>query len=366
MKKSKAYLTIISILVVVGALCYLLIGSMKSKDDFNSNWSSNVTVSDGTADPKMIENHFTVSDKGEHSIELSWNLKGEDKDLSKASKKGGIGFVTGCIIRDMKGSILYSTSATAVFFDTKLELDEGEYVIEYHFFTNEEDYISFAKKYLYGEEVAKTKAEIIDFASFPENGTWQMDYEMKMGRTAFFAGRNLVLIISVLLAGSISLLFIVIFSKGKKAELAKYDERQELERGRGFKYGFFTELIYLAVMICLDWSGLIDHKNAAVFYATGIILAVIVYVLYCVWNESYFALNQNNKVIMITFVLIGLFNLVIGLGNLLGGRMIQNGKISASVLNLECAIMFLMLFATMLLKNIVDKRRGVSDDGDDE
>ena len=91
-----------------------------------------------------------------------------------------------------------------------------------------------------------------------------------------------------------------------------------------------------------------------------------VYVLYCVWNESYFALNQNNKVIMITFVLIGLFNLVIGLGNLLGGRMIQNGKISASVLNLECAIMFLMLFATMLLKNIVDKRRGVSDDGDDE
>ena len=79
----------------------------------------------------------------------------------------------------------------------------------------------------------------------------------------------------------------------------------------------------------------------------------MVHVVYCIWHESYFALNQKTNTVMISFVVIGLVNLLIGLINLANGNVIKNGRLSFAVLNLIAAVLFIVLFLTLLLRKIV-------------
>ncbi len=139
------------------------------------------------------------------------------------------------------------------------------------------------------------------------------------------------------------------FSTKKSCSKNKYDERQELIRGRGFKYGYFTTLMLNAISLAFTLSveGTFLKKYYALISFGILCLSVLVYVVYCILNDSYFPLNQKASSMIVIFALILICNLVV---------FIIHPFKTQSFMNLMCAIMFLIIIVTISIKKIVDNK----------
>ncbi|MDO4321037.1 MAG: hypothetical protein Q4C61_00785 [Lachnospiraceae bacterium] len=132
----------------------------------------------------------------------------------------------------------------------------------------------------------------------------------------------------------------------------EFDERQELIRGRGYKYGFGT-LILCNVL----YAGILEiglkipvEPDTAMFLM--ILMSVLVTVSYWIWNDAYFGLNVHRPRIMAAFVLLAALNLWLGVKGILEGRSVKNGRLTTGGLNLFCGIMFIIVFAVLLAKHL--------------
>lgn len=145
------------------------------------------------------------------------------------------------------------------------------------------------------------------------------------------------------------LLVLIRTDKGKKC---KFDERQEIVRGKGFKYGFFTMLICNGLFICMKIAEIPLFAELEVLITIGSFTGISVWLVYCIWNEGYFALNGDKGRMMILFVFAAIMNLCIGGYALVHGTAIQNGKLTYHSINLFCGLLFIIIFLTMFLKRI--------------
>ena len=125
-------------------------------------------------------------------------------------------------------------------------------------------------------------------------------------------------------------------------------------------------LIYFLVMFFVDADGLPLAADTSLLYFCGMLLGILVYMVYCVWHESYFALNQNMRSVMIALGLIGLSNFLISLCNLFNGTLVENGRLTFRIANPLCSFLFFVLFLTSLLKKIVSSKGESADEEDDE
>lgn len=170
---------------------------------------------------------------------------------------------------------------------------------------------------------------------------------------------NIGILVGVLTGIVIGIFFLIIFFKLTKKDgsiKCKFDERQELVRGRGFKYSFFTLVIYDAFIAFLSESlALNRYMDSILLSLIGIFTAVLIYVSYCIWNEGYFSLNENPKKVLIGFAVIALFNFIIGFMNIKENGMFENGVLTYRCTNFLCGIIFLIIFAELLLKRIIIK-----------
>jgi len=157
----------------------------------------------------------------------------------------------------------------------------------------------------------------------------------------------------------IGVLFIFAMKKYTKTDNSlkcKYDERQQLVRGTGFKYGFFTLIFYnvaAAFLISVEKRQYVEH---AALLLAGILLGVFIYGAYCIWNESYFSLNENPKRVIIVFALIALLNFGVGYRGFLHGVLIEDGMLTVNCLNIFCGVLVLMLFFVMVAKHICKEK----------
>ena len=152
---------------------------------------------------------------------------------------------------------------------------------------------------------------------------------------------------------------------GKDSE-KRFDERQILEQGKAFKIGFFVLLITIEAIIILNFSGLASVADYPVFYQIAIFLGLLSYVVYCIWHESYFAINEKSTRVIILFAFIAAINIVIGIINAIHGQIIVDGRITFRILNPLCAILFIVIFATMLLKRIANSKNASADEEEED
>ena len=147
----------------------------------------------------------------------------------------------------------------------------------------------------------------------------------------------------------------------KGAARSDYDERQQAERGKAFRLGFFTLIISQALALCADDMGVFP-VDGTVLCSVSIFAGILVYVIYSIWHEAYFGINEKVRPAMICFGLIGLFNLALAVFAILDGRMLVNGKLSFPMMNAMCAIMFVAIFVTIFLKRLSSKEDADPDD----
>lgn len=154
--------------------------------------------------------------------------------------------------------------------------------------------------------------------------------------------------ITGILAGLLLLAIRYIKQKSKKKTC--YDERQILARGKGFQYGFFTLLFYdlLFNAAYLDGTTWCDNLTGNMF---GITLSLCVFGIYCIWNDAYLSLNKKPRLIYLSFSIIMIANLSIGILSFLNGRLIQNGRVNIQIINLLLGIAILLFLITFFFKN---------------
>lgn len=98
--------------------------------------------------------------------------------------------------------------------------------------------------------------------------------------------------------------FIFLFILFKFGNKAHYDERQELIRGRGFKYGFLTMMFVNAILAFVVSEIQLSPKFLLL---ASIFAGLWIFSIYVIWNSAYFAINQpKGKRLSWIFLLLGL------------------------------------------------------------
>lgn len=156
----------------------------------------------------------------------------------------------------------------------------------------------------------------------------------------------------------IGLIIIKFANKNKKLK-TEYDERQELVRGRGYRYAFYTIAIYETILLCVSIGGFPDIPvEQYVFHAFGIFLGAGVLCAYCIWNDAYWGRNNDLRRFRATFSILLALNVFPVVLSLMTGVEMVNGYLDFPFINLICVIFMAGLGITAIIKKIVSKNAG--------
>ncbi|MBQ8412823.1 MAG: hypothetical protein IJX12_04340 [Lachnospiraceae bacterium] len=159
----------------------------------------------------------------------------------------------------------------------------------------------------------------------------------------------------VFVSALLVIMMLSLTSRNKKLKRS-YDERQELVRGKGFKYAFYTvitlNMLYAIAEIAYER---IPIESSLVMFLVAI-CGVGVYAWYCILNDGYFAINEKKKETIICLSAIGIFNIVVGIGSAFHSGFFKDGVLTYNCMNLVCGIFMVLTVAVIFIKQYMDKR----------
>lgn len=142
----------------------------------------------------------------------------------------------------------------------------------------------------------------------------------------------------------------------------EYDERQKAVRGTAHQYAYLTLLCVMVlgslveVMLGFNWISLFP------FTILGMWISLCVFMGYCVMKDAYFTLRSKRKAFILIFLAVGAFNLFIAGSKLLSSDgFVTSGQLNYAFVNFITAISLLLLGGVMILKAVLDRRRGDSE-----
>jgi|GEM_PF-3341313 len=133
----------------------------------------------------------------------------------------------------------------------------------------------------------------------------------------------------------------IVFSRNGRNRI-DYDERQELIRGRGYKYAMIT--VVAAVLLGGLMFSITDRLpfDAPFFMLTAGLLALCVDVIYCILKGAYFGIQNQYSKTIIPMVILGVCNLVSGVAELQDTGF-AGGRLTVRNINIVIGILFLMI-----------------------
>lgn len=174
-----------------------------------------------------------------------------------------------------------------------------------------------------------------------------------MNNTAYIMGVVVGVAVVIIIA-------LVVYKVSGNPWKGYYDERQELIRGRGYKYACFTLLILMAVDMLIEVTGFIDKlpvANEAIMFIF-IIAGVLVYAIYSIMHDAYLGIGQNGKsyTVMIIFVIV--VNLLSAVMTIRTEDVFEGGKFSTGVcMQLVCVVAFAAVLIAMWTRKAQIKRQ---------
>lgn len=169
---------------------------------------------------------------------------------------------------------------------------------------------------------------------------------------------NIYYILGFLVGVIAVVVFCVLFYKlgTQKGEKKRYDERQQIIRGIGYKYAFFSMMFYFAVMSMI--TEFVNKTFITISAASiiGICFGVAVYAVYCIMNGGYFAVNEKQRRVMILFGIIAALNVISSLEMIHDKEVVKDGVLTGRCANLACTILFVVVFIAIAIKSIIDKK----------
>ena len=160
------------------------------------------------------------------------------------------------------------------------------------------------------------------------------------------------------------IIFALIWKFSKKSMKGTFDERQELVRGRGYKYACFTMLSLLTLDLLIESFGAYETlpvtRTLAIFIM--IIAGVTVYALYCIKNDSYFGVGTDTRTYRAVMWVVIVCNAVSGFTGLKEGVMVD-GKLSFG----PCAsLLFCLVFVIIMISLSVKQRNMAKEEAEED
>lgn len=160
--------------------------------------------------------------------------------------------------------------------------------------------------------------------------------------------------IGIMVGIIISIFVIKAINKDGKFK-TKYDEMQQIARGKAYKYGFWSILAYEALMCVLtsDDFFVLPFNNFTLHF-TAVMVGVLVQVTYCIWNNAYIGLNTTPGRFAAFCIGIAIFNFVIAFAAIANGNMFAEGKLQEPFMNLIVGVLFIIIGVELFIKRVVD------------
>ena len=161
------------------------------------------------------------------------------------------------------------------------------------------------------------------------------------------------------------IIFAIVWKFSKKSMKGTFDERQELVRGRGYKYACFTLLGLLTLDLLIESFGVFETlpvtRTLAIFFM--ILAGIMVYALYCIKNDSYFGVGTDTRTYRAVMWVVIVCNAVSGFSGLKDGAMVD-GKLSFSPCEslLFCIAFVIIMISLSIKQRNLAKEEAAEDD----
>ena len=162
-----------------------------------------------------------------------------------------------------------------------------------------------------------------------------------------------------------AVIILVIFRKFNKNKLkGSFDERQELVKGRGYKYSTFTFMIMLTLCLLMESFGAFEilpvTREVALFFI--IIVGVLVFAVYCIMNDAYLGVGPNMRSYKALMWIIIVLNGVSAIMGFKEGGLVD-GKLSfGPFASLLCCLAFAIIGLAFYIKNRSEKAEEPEED----
>lgn len=342
---------ILVIFAVVMGLGIWAIGSSRPEGDPNCRfyYTSDLTIKDGvmTLDeedgPAVWVIPFSVGYDVSYKLHVKWEVEPDP------------GFVTALIIRNADGKILnYVTGDTVDSYLTMEDIIPGDYTAEYTYFNQAGEFRAFLTA-LGASTDDVEEGPVKGFAGFNVDGSWTIhhSFELEEHNMSYQMGYLIGITAGAVIGIAVVVVLLLVSKKGSSMK-SQYDERQELIRGKGFKYAFFTLLVYYGVVTIINVGELPLPIMPEVLNTFGILLGILVFVCYSIWNDAYFSLNEKRGVLTGFFAIVGAVDIFMGISNIKEG-VIRGGKLTFDIMPLAAGIIFFILLAVIQIKSLLDR-----------
>ena len=336
MRKKIIVISSILVIVLLALMCLLF----TPRSIYEVDLETDITVQGGVAQSEPLECVFEISKDGEYVMYTDWEISPE-------------GMLMACSIMDENGKDVNTFSAHWINMTSgAMLLEAGKYTMTLTPLTSAEQW----KEYFAGFDtsdwdvpVEEAEPEMV----FATDGEFHFDFDFRVGTHKDMQGITIVLVLAIS-----ALLIVVLLAMTQKGEGLKqnYDERQELLRGKGFKYAFYTMLILNFALFTFETAEVYLPMSAGIAMFFSELIGVGVYAVYCIWKDAYFALNQKANTLTAVFFVMGTMNLMMGIDAFVKGVAIQNNQLTFRSMNLFCGILMLVLCGTLLLKKFCQDR----------
>ena len=155
-------------------------------------------------------------------------------------------------------------------------------------------------------------------------------------------------VVTGIIIGLIICIIIYVTCNSNKKIKSEYDERQKEIRGTSYTYGFYSVIIYLALMLIFFMSDIAIPFVLPVIAFFGIFIGICVVAIHSIWNGAYWGLNNNKTKYFIVMTLCTVINLGVGIMGIVNGTILLGYQ--GQLINLLCGIMFLIIGAVTFIK----------------
>ena len=160
------------------------------------------------------------------------------------------------------------------------------------------------------------------------------------------------------------IIFALIWKFSKKSMKGTFDERQELVRGRGYKYACFALLILITIDLLIESFGAFETLpfTRELFLFFVILAGVMVYALYCIKNDSYFGVGTDIRTYRAVMWVVIVCNAISAFSGLRSGAMV-NGKLAFGPF---ASLLFCIAFVTVMLSLSVKQRSMAKEEAEED
>lgn len=174
---------------------------------------------------------------------------------------------------------------------------------------------------------------------------------------------DFIIMLAIMIVIAIITSVVTVKGRGKAAQ---FDERQLIARGKALGAGFYT--LMLALVCYIFYSEIVENPvlDTSIGIALCIIIGVAVFAVIGVTKDAFVGFTENAARRKTLFGILGGVNLVFGVLGILDGSLIEDGKLSFSVLNLAIGALSAVVCIGLAIRSAQQKKQAALEESDDE